>query len=58
MKVVLLPDNQVVVCNVKLEGGTTRCDLRPLAEALGFVVTPHLEQDKVYLKKADSGGDK
>jgi hypothetical protein len=49
-KVVLLPGSTVIPCHARLEGDTTRCDLRSLAEALGYEVIDHLdEQGKLYL---------
>ena len=40
----------VIACNLKVEGGVSRVDLRAVAEALGFEVTDHLQdQGKVYL---------
>jgi len=55
LRVVLLDGSEfgtVVDCAARLEEGTTRCGLRALAEALGYVVTPHIDdQGKVYLRK-------
>ena len=58
LKVVLLPGSEVVTCRPQIEDGVTRCDLRPLAEALGYeVIADHLaEQNKIYLRK-QKGGD-
>ena len=40
----------VIACNLKVEGGVSRVDLRAVAEALGFEVTDHLQDlGKVYL---------
>lgn len=51
VKVVLLPDSEIVGCRPRLEAGVTRCDLRPLAEALGYSVYDHLkDQGKVYVR--------
>ncbi len=51
-KVVLLPGSEVIECNAAIEGGTTRVDLRPLAEALGCTVHDHLkDQGKVYVAR-------
>jgi len=51
-KVVLLPANEVIACAAKLEGEVVRCELRALAEALGYEVTDHLaDQGKVYLQQ-------
>ena len=53
LKVVLLPNDQVVDCSARLEGGITRADLRPLAEALGYQVHDHIaDQGKIYLRPA------
>ncbi len=50
LKVVLLPGNELIECSARLENGVTRCDLRPLAEALGYEVHDHIsDQGKVYL---------
>jgi len=51
VKIVLLPD-KLLDCHARIENGTTRCDLRPLAEALGCeIVTQHVkEQGKIYLR--------
>jgi len=45
------PDPHVIDCNARLENGKSRCDLRPLAEALGYQVIPdHIaDQGKIYL---------
>ncbi len=52
IKVVLLPGSQVIACRPRLEDGTTRVDLRPLATALDCEVYDHLaDQGKVYLRK-------
>jgi len=52
LKVVLLPDNEIIECSAWLEGGVTRADLRPLAEALGYEVHDHVsDQEKVYLRQ-------
>lgn len=59
LKVVLLPPTaahphgEVIDCAPQVEDGTTRADLRPLAEALGYTVTPHLERDRLYLKRKE-----
>ncbi|MFO8082574.1 MAG: peptidoglycan recognition family protein [Armatimonadota bacterium] len=51
-KIVLLPGSEVVECNAAVEDGTTRVDLRPLAEALGCTVHDRLrEQGKVYVRR-------
>ncbi len=52
LKVVLLPGSQVIDCHPQLIDGTTRCDLRPLAEALDCEVYDHLrDQNKIYLRR-------
>lgn len=54
VKVVLLPESHVVGCDAHLEGGRVRCDLRPLAEKLGYEVHDHIaQQRKVYLRKRE-----
>jgi len=51
-KIILLPQNSVVECRAEVSDGVTRCDLRPLATALGCRVTDHLaDQGKVYLER-------
>ncbi len=50
-KIVMLPGSDVIECNAALEDGTTRVDLRPLAEALGCEVYDRInEQGKVYVR--------
>jgi len=50
-RIVLLPDSTVVDCAARLENGTTRADLRPLTEALGYEVHEHIrDQGKIYLR--------
>ncbi len=52
IKVVLLPGSQTIACRPRLEDGTTRVDLRPLATALDCQVYDHLaDQGKVYLRR-------
>jgi len=52
LHIILLPEEQEIVCNAVLEGGTTRCDLRGIAEGLGFVVsTEHFPEGEIYLTK-------
>ena len=52
LKVVLLPGSQVLDCHPRLEAGTTRVDLRPVAEALGCELHDHIaDQAKVYLRR-------
>ena len=52
VKIVILPDNELVDCNGRVEGGTTRADLRPLLEALGHQVHDHLaDQKKIYVQR-------
>ena len=51
-KIVLLPGSAVVECDAAVEDGTTRVDLRPLAEALGCKVYDRIEeQGKVYVRR-------
>jgi hypothetical protein len=55
IKIVLLPGSTVVDCDAALEGGTVRCDLRPLAEAVGAEVHDHIaDERKVYVRIAVS----
>ena len=56
LKVVLLPGSQVIDCHPVIEQGTTRCDLRPLAEGLGYeVIAEHMStQNKLYLRGGDT----
>lgn len=53
LKVVLLPENIVIPCRPEIKDGTARCDLRPLAEALGYNVhAQHIpRQGKIYLTR-------
>jgi len=55
LKVVLLPGSQVIDCRPAVEAGVTRCDLRQLAEALGYeVIADHLStQRKLYVRKRE-----
>ena len=55
-KVVLLPGSQVIDCRPEVDAGVTRCDLRQLAEALGYeVIADHLStQRKIYLRGRDA----
>jgi len=56
LKVVLLPGSNLVKCAPALEAGTTRCNLRGLAEALGYeVIVDHMDEGKIYLRA--KGGD-
>lgn len=51
VKVVLLPGSTLIDCDGCLEGDRVRCDLRPLAEALGAEVHDHIpDQRKVYVR--------
>ncbi len=51
VQVVLLPGSKVIECKARLEHGTTRVDLRPVAEALGYEVLDRIkEQGKVFLR--------
>jgi len=53
LKVVLLPGSTVIDCRPAVEQGITRCDLRPLAEGLGYdVITDHLPA-KLYVRKRE-----
>lgn len=54
--VVRLPGSQIVECNPHLEGDRTRCDLRALAEALGYEVVPHLDwvPPRIYLRPREA----
>lgn len=52
VRVVLLPESKVVDCDAQLEGGRVRCDLRPLAQTLGYEVHDEIPlQRKVYLRR-------
>lgn len=52
LKVVLLPDNEVVECAPAIENGVTRVALRPLVAALGCKVHDHIgDQGKVYVER-------
>ena len=54
VKVVFLPESRVLDCEAQLDGGRVRCDLRPLAEKLGFEVHDRIaQQRKVYLRKRE-----
>ena len=65
IKVVLLggrerpQGSEVIACQPRLEGDTTRVDLRPLATGLGYEVYDHIaEEGKVYLRgKVHTIGD-
>ena len=52
----MLPQSSIIKCNAKIENGVTRCDLRPLAEALGYeVIADHIpDQGKIYLRKKEN----
>lgn len=56
-KIILLPGSQIIDCHAELQGGVTRCDLRALAEGLGYKVIPdHLQtQGKLYLRAPEVG---
>jgi len=50
----VIDDNrtEAIPCNPKVEGDVVRCDLRALAEALGYVVTDHIkDQGIVYISR-------
>jgi len=52
VRIVILPDNELVDCKARVEGGTTRADLRPLLEALGHQVHDHIgDQGKIYVQR-------
>ena len=53
LKIVRLPGSHVIACDADIAAGPARCDLRALAEALGYeVIADHLaEQNKIYLRK-------
>ncbi len=51
-KIVLLPENALIDCRAQVEDGVTRVDLRALAEALGYRIHDHLQdQRKLYLER-------
>jgi len=56
LKIVLLPGSQVIDCRPVIEHGVTRCDLRPIADALEHdVIVEHLStQRKIYLRGRDA----
>ena len=56
LKIVLLPGTTVIDCRPEVDAGVTRCDLRPLAEGLGYeVIAEHLStQRKIYLRGRDA----
>jgi len=56
LKVVLLPGSTVIDCRPVIEHGVTRCDLRPIADALEHdVIVEHLStQRKIYLRGRDA----
>lgn len=56
LRVILLPGSTVIDCHPAVEAGVTRCDLRPVAEGLGYeVIAEHLStQNKLYLRGGDS----
>lgn len=56
LKVVLLPGSTVIDCRPEVDAGVTRCDLRPLAEGLGYeVIAEHMStQNKLYLRGGDT----
>jgi len=58
LKVVLLPGTTVIDCNAVIENGTTRCNLRPLSESLGYEVIDHIEdQGKIYIREKNEEAD-
>jgi len=48
--VVLLPGSTLIDCDPRLEGDTTRVNLRAVSEALGYNVIPHLNEGRIYLQ--------
>jgi len=53
LRVVFLPGSEVIDCRPRIEDGVTRCDLRLLAERLGYEVYDHIaDQGKIYLRKS------
>lgn len=59
LMVVRLPGSYIVDCRPELVDGVTRCDLRPIAEALGWeVIADHLPmQNKLYLRRPEAQHD-
>ncbi len=57
--IIRLPGSYIVDCRPELVDGVTRCDLRPLAEALGWeVIADHLTtQNKLYLRRPEAQHD-
>lgn len=53
LKLVLLPGSNEIVCNLSVEEGISRVDLRPLVGALGYEVYPNhiAEQGKIYIRE-------
>ncbi|NPV46298.1 MAG: N-acetylmuramoyl-L-alanine amidase [Armatimonadetes bacterium] len=54
IKVHLLPDDRLIDCRAELRGETVRCDLRPLAEALGTRVSYRPDHGKVYVRRTEA----
>ena len=56
LKIVLLPGSTVIDCRPVIEHGVTRCDLRPIADALEYdVIVEHMStQRKIYLRGRDA----
>jgi len=54
LRVIILPENAVIPCGPEVdEDGVTRCDLRTLAEILGYDVIDHIsDQNKIYVREA------
>ena len=51
LKIVLRPGSKVIDCRPRIEDGVTRCDLRALAEALGYEVYDHIsDENKIYVR--------
>ncbi len=54
LKIVLLPGSHIIDCNPELEGGTTRADLRPVLESVGYELIPHLDRNRIYARKSEN----
>ena len=55
---VLGPDNEVIDCHPVIEDGSTRVDLRPVAEALGHEANyrrPDAARERIYIKPTSRG---
>lgn len=52
LKIVLLPESEIIACNPRVEKGVTRVDARALANALGYTTYDHIgDQLKVYMRR-------